>query len=514
MVRRTTTLLTFVLFLMTSAAANDSAQAQSSPAAVVDSLPGKPRVLVLSDIGNEPDDQMSLTRFLVYANEFDIEGLVATSSTWQRETVRPDIMMQVIEAYGSVQTMLSKHADGFPTEAELKGLVTSGQSAYGMEAVGEGKLSPGAALLMQAADRADPRPLWVTVWGGANTLAQALWQVRATRSAEERAAFISKLRVYSISDQDDAGPWIRQEFPDLFYIAHPSSPDGSEYYAATWTGIAGDRYYENAPGADFTTATNEWLDEHIRSKGSLGKAYPRYLFIMEGDTPSFLNLIGNGLASHRHPGWGGWGGRYVYRTPAGATRSFWTQGGDAFPGAPKSRDQVVGSDGKSYTSDQATIWRWREAFQHDFAARMDWTVSDFDDANHNPIVIVNSQEGKEPIRIDAEVGTPIILDAAGTRDPDGDALTYTWFVYPEAQTGNAFRMGARIEGEEGMQQIVPLGPRATITDEHSSRATVLPNSPGETHIILAVEDDGTPSLTAYRRLILNVRPEPDQSGEQ
>ncbi|HMB90335.1 MAG TPA: nucleoside hydrolase-like domain-containing protein [Rhodothermales bacterium] len=494
------------------ASAFDAAPAytQPSPAAMVDSLPGKPRVLVLSDIGNEPDDQMSLTRFLVYANEFDIEGLVATTSTWQRETVRPDIMMQVIEAYGPVQPMLSQHADGFPTAAALKALVASGQPAYGMAAVGEGKLSPGAELLIHAADRDDPRPLWVTVWGGANTLAQALWQVRATRSPEELDAFVSKLRVYSISDQDDAGPWIRQEFPDLFYIAHPSSPDGSEYYAATWTGIAGDRFYENAPGADFTTVTNEWLDEHIRSKGSLGKAYPRYLFIMEGDTPSFLNLITNGLASHRHPGWGGWGGRYVYRTPSGETRPFWTQGGDAFPGAPKSRDRVVGSDGQPYTSDQATIWRWREAFQHDFAARMDWTVSDVADANHNPIVVVNGQEEKEPIRIDAEVDTPVVLDAAGTHDPDGDALTYTWFVYPEAQTGNAFRMTAQIEGEEGAQKIVPLGPRATITEVHTPQTTVLPNIPGETHIILAVEDDGEPSLTSYRRIILNVHPASDQ----
>ena len=104
----------------------------------------------------------------------------------------------------AVQPTLSKHADRFPTEAKLKNLVASGQPAYGMGAVGEGKLSSGAELLMQAADRDDPRPLWVTVWGGANTLAQALWQVRATRSPDELDRFVSKLRVYSISDQDDA----------------------------------------------------------------------------------------------------------------------------------------------------------------------------------------------------------------------------------------------------------------------------------------------------------------------
>lgn len=480
--------------------------AQPSPDTMVDSAPGKARVLVLSDVGNEPDDQMSLTRFLVYANEFEVEGLIATTSTWQREEVRPDIMEHVLSAYGQVRSSLAEHADGYPTELELKDIVASGQPAYGMDTVGNGKLSAGAALLIRAADRNDPRPLWITVWGGANTLAQALWQVRATRSPEELAAFVSKLRVYSISDQDDAGPWIRREFPELFYIVSPSSQDGSQYYMATWTGIAGDRYYENAPGADFTTVTNEWLDEHIRSKGPLGKAYPRYLFIMEGDTPSFLNLIGNGLAGHRHPGWGGWGGRYVYRTFSGETRPFWTQGGDAFPGAPNSRDRVVGRDGQHYTSDQATIWRWREAFQHDFAARMDWTVKDFDEANHNPVVVVNAQKGIGPIRTDARVGEPVVLDAAGTHDPDGDELTYTWFSYPEARTGSQFVAGARLEEAEGEMEIVHLPPLVSVVNHDRSQATVRPNRPGEAHIILAVEDAGRPSLTSYRRIIINVLP--------
>jgi hypothetical protein len=76
-----------------------------------------------------------------------------------------------------------------------------------------------------------------------------------------------------------------------------------------------------------------------------------------------------------------------------------------FPGSPNSRDTVTGVDGQSYTSDQATIWRWREAFQHDFSARMDWTMKDFKDANHNPVVVVNGDTTKEPIFIRAKVGT-------------------------------------------------------------------------------------------------------------
>jgi hypothetical protein len=274
-----------------------------------------------------------------------------------------------------------------------------------MAAVGKDQLSPGAQLLIEAVDRKDPRPLYVTIWGGANTLAEALLQVRDKRSPEEVKAFVSQMRVYSISDQDDAGPWIRGEFRDLFYIVSPSTEDGAQYSSATWTGISGDKYYRNAPGADFTTVSNKWLDEHVRNKGFLGETYPQYLFIMEGDTPTFLGLINNGLASYRNPGWGGWGGRYIVRQPSGEPRPIWTQGGDSYPGSPNSRDTVIGVDGKRYTSDQVTIWRWRKAFQHDFSARMDWTLKEFKDANHNPVAVVNGDSGKEPLVINAKVGT-------------------------------------------------------------------------------------------------------------
>src|SRR6185312_14028876 len=77
----------------------------------------------------------------------------------------------------------------------------------------------------------------------------------------------------TISDQDDAGPWIRREFPALSYIAIPSTQNGEEYYRATWTGISGDTYYRNGEGADFTTFTTPWVDANIRAKGPLGKLY-------------------------------------------------------------------------------------------------------------------------------------------------------------------------------------------------------------------------------------------------
>jgi hypothetical protein len=514
--------LTVVIALVAQAAAFTSgAQVQSvSPAAArIDPYTDKQRVIVMTDIANEPDDQMSMVRFLVYSNQFDVEGLIATTSTWMKNKVRPDVIRMLIDAYDEVRPKLIQHEPGFPTSASLKSVVVEGQPAYGMNAVGPGKATAGAQLIVRAAEKPDPRPLWVLAWGGTNTLAQALRDARASRTAAQLDALASKLRVYSISDQDDAGAWIRREFPSLHYIGIPSTPDGDQYYLATWTGISGDRFYRNAPGADFSTFTDDWVNAHIRSKGPLGKHYPMPCCIHEGDTPSFLGLINNGLASFMNPTYGGWGGRYVWRTYYGETRPSWTQGGDSYPGRDNSRDTVVGIDGRTYMSDQATIWRWRTAFQRDFAARMDWTVKDSRDANHNPQVVVNGAARKAPVLVNATVGVSLTLDAAGTRDPDGDTLTYTWFFYPEAGTGIPGQPvangpmvpigGGGVPGEGG----IPSGPvggspqapsRVSLANETTGRVTVTPRVAGTAHIILAVEDNGTPALTSYRRVILTI----------
>jgi hypothetical protein len=470
----------------------------------VDEFAGRPRVVVLTDIGNEPDDQMSFIRLLLYANELDLEGLVATTSTWQKDRVQPETLRKLVGAYGEVRPNLLKHAEGWPEATKLAARIASGQPSYGMAAVGKDKMSRGAAAIIKAADQDDPRPLWISVWGGANTLAQALQHVQATRTPAEVEKLIRKLRVYSISDQDDAGPWIRREFPSLFYIVKPSTPDGGEYGSATWTGISGDVFYRNCQGADGTTVTNVWLDKHIRSKGPLGKLYPKFAFIMEGDTPAFLGLTNNGLESYRNPSWGGWGGRYVYRRPYGETRAIWTQGGDVF-GRVTSQDEVTGQDGRAYLSDQATIWRWRTAFQYAFAARIDWTVAPYERANHSPTLVVNGASGTGVVRLDVRVGQAVTLDATGTRDPDGQKLSYRWFHYPEA----GFVPGAQLAA------VTVAGadtPKATVTATAAARPNwlggVRPNATGVAHIILAVSDDGSPPLTSYRRVILTVRPAP------
>jgi len=348
--------------------------------------------------------------------------------------------------------------------------------------------------------RDDPRPLWISIWGGANTLAQALIDLRATTSVEAMRTMLSRVRVYSISDQDDAGPWIRREFQGLYYIVSPTLPDSASYYFSTWTGISGDVYYRNGEGADTSVVSNDWLEENIRSKGPLGKLYPRFMFIMEGDTPSFLNLIDNGLNGYRRPDWGGWGGRYVYVEPYGESHPIWSQGGDEF-GRATSQDTVIGVDGRTHVSDQATIWRWRDAFQNDFAARMDWTTKDFAHANHNPEVVVNGQDGTAPVEIEARAGETVTLDAKGTHDPDGQKVSYDWFLYPEAGLSGSHGADVSLAGEH--DQV------ARVTVKSACRPLWLPlapcRGPGVMHIILAVKDSGSPPLTSYRRVILNVR---------
>jgi len=477
------------------------AMGRSQPAQPVDRFDGHPRVAIISDIGNEPDDQMSLVRLLLYSNELDIEAMVASTSTWQRTATHPETMHKLVAAYGQVRPNLQLHAGGWPEEKELDARIFSGQPAYGMEATGAGKASAGSQALLKAIEREDERPLWICLWGGANSLAQALIDLRGTHPPAEMQRLIARLRISSISDQDDAGPWIRREFPGLFYIVTPSSPNGEEYYFATWTGISGDLYYRNCAGADTSLVTNEWLEKNIRGKGSLGKMYPRFLFIMEGDTPSYLGLIDNGLNAYRRPDWGGWGGRYVYRQPYGETHPIWTQGGDEFTRAT-SQDRVIGADGQEHVSDQATMWRWREAYQNDFAARMDWTLADFAHANHNPRLVVNGKAGTAPVEIEMEAGQMVVLDAAGSNDPDGQQLHYRWFVYEEAGLTGAHGADVALAGESTQ--------RARLTANSPCRAAWIPGAipcrgDGVAHIVLEVTDEGSPRLTSYRRVVVRVK---------
>jgi hypothetical protein len=449
----------------------------------------KPRVIVLTDIENEPDDAQSLVRFLVYCNQWDVEGLIATTSVHQQHATAAWRIREILAAYGQVRANIEAHESGFPHAQELLAVVREGRADYGLAAVGPGKDSPGSELILKASEREDARPLWVLVWGGPNCLAQALWKIRSTCSAPETERLVAKLRVYAISDQDDSGPWLRREFPNLFYIASPGVHAGGAYHYATWSGISGDRFHGRFAGADFGIVDNPWLEKNVRSKGPLGAQYPAMKFLMEGDTPTFLYLVDNGLSDPEHPDWGSWGGRYELYTPRlrkwflqPETRAFWTD----------AEDELLGIDGQWHTSNKATIWRWRSAYQDDFAARMDWTMKSYAEANHPPLARLGHAS-----ELHSRPGDRVDLSAEGSSDPDGDSLSYEWFYYPEPGT---FTMSDARGGQ-------PL----KIEDADKAKAWfVVPTSrvlrSGTMHVILAVTDHGPPRLTRYRRVIVTIVP--------
>ena len=451
------------------------------------------RLIVLTDIGADPDDTESMVRLLLYSDVIDIQGLIATTSTWRRTSVAPELIREVIHAYAKVHGNLVKHDRNYPRPETLEALVKQGRPDCGMSGVGAGRDSEGSDWIIKTLEKNDDRPLWVTAWGGPNTLAQALYTLRATRPAAEVVRLVAKLRVYAISDQDDSGPWIRTTFPSLFYIVSP----GGDYGAATWNGIN-----TVVPGIDNATISNRWIADHIQQRhGPLGAAYPDVSWGMEGDTPSWLGLIPNGLSDPEHPDWGGWGGRYtLYRpdvpvtdpktfiggVPIGPeTRPIWTNADDDYtPPVPGEYGRAALAGPKSFHGFKVTLWRWRDDFQNDFAARMEWTTKPYAEANHPPVPVLD-----QPDAITVRSGEGFALSANGTTDPDGDSLSYYWFEYPEA---GSYRGTVKIDGAGNGRGIWVIAPKV--------------EQPATVHFILKVTDKGSPPLTRYRRVIVTIQP--------
>jgi len=144
------------------------------------------------------------------------------------------------------------------------------------------------------------------------------------------------------------------------------------------------------------------------------------------------------------------------------------------------------TDSTVFTNPQVTIWRWRTEYQNDFAARMDWTIKPFSEANHPPVAKVN-----HPEEFTVKSGEYFRLDADGSTDPDGDSLSYFWFQYPEIGT---------------FKERVSFGPFApNLYNVHTIRAPDV-DKPQTVHFILKVTDKGTPPLTRYKRVIVTILP--------
>jgi hypothetical protein len=433
----------------------------------------RPRLLVLTDMGGDPDDRQSMIRLMLYSNEFEIEGLVAsaagTPGELKERTTRPDLIREIVEAYASVRRNLAVHAQGYPSAETLFSRIKPGNPNRGIEAVGEGKDTEASRWIIASADRNDPRPLNISIWGGQTDLAQALWRVRHDRGPAGLARFVSRLRVYDISDQDGIVSWMWAQFPGMFYILS-KAPEGQDRRLGGYRGM----YL----GGDESLTSRAWLEVNVLSgHGPLGALYPMATWtdpnphkaLKEGDTPSWFYFLPHGLNDPEHPEWGGWGGRFA---PAGA--NVFRDAQDTFDGVADAR---------------VTVSRWRAAWQSDFAARLDWGISEtYAAANHAPIAIINGDDSHNVVRVNARSGDTVHLSAEGSRDPDRNVLRFRWSIYPEPGT---YKGTLVLEGAES-NVVSFTAPRVA--------------EPQTIHIVLSMSDSGQPGLVVYRRAVVTIRP--------
>lgn len=449
------------LFVLLACALLATAAAATQPSSPDPRGPiDKPRIIVTTDLGADPDDEQSLVRLLVSANEFDIEGLIVSTGCWKKTQTGTAMLDKIVAAYGRALPNLHVHATGYPSAEYLTSVSALGQTGYGMADVGDGHDSPGSELIIAAVDRDDPRPVWIQFWGGGNNLAQALWKVRRTRSATELARFLDRIRVFDVLGQDDAGAWLAKNFPDLRYIRA--------------TGV-----YGWAPPKN-----GDYQKNDIQSHGPLGAVYPDTQWATEGDTPAFLHVFPNGLNDPEHFDQGGWGGRFSLTKTAGI-RSM-SEVAKIDPEGESRHDPYLMHGNTSEGT--AAITRWRTGYDHDFAARMDWSISpDYASANHHPVAVVNGDATRRVLTLAATPGSTLRLSAAGSSDPDQNLLHYAWFFYREPGT---------YSGDVPITDASSPAPVVTIPADAAGKTI---------HIILELRDDGTPSLTAYRRVIIQVK---------
>lgn len=433
----------------------------------------KPRIVVLTDVSTwETDDSESLVRLLVHADMFEIEGIIYTTG-WSLDVTRDDFFQLIhdaIDAYEKDLPNLMKRSyqvdfkkneslqtiGYWPSPDYLRQRTVFGSKQRGIDKIGKDNISDGSNLIIKLADENDERPLWILLWGGGNTLAQSIWQVQQERSEGELKKFLHKVPTYAITDQDrsykggtpyniSSHQWMRKEFEnDLMFL----------WDECAWK-------YQNGTGK------KNW-DEyalHIQNHGNLGKVYPKYKFGVEGDTPSFLYVMPNGLNNPLVPGQVSWGGYFEWGLcPDDSTYAYTNHKGKA---------NEICNKYESY---------FYPANFNNFAARMDWASEG--KGNRNPIIVLNENEGIDIVHIEKKQGKSIMLDASKTFDPENDQLTFKWWIMPEAGTykGNV-----------------------TIQNVNTDKITInIPSdSTGKTiHIICEVTDSGEPTLTSYRRIII------------
>lgn len=480
---------------------------------VVPTKSPKPRTIVTTD--GEVDDVDTFIRMLLYANEFDLVGLVYSSSQWhykgdgkgtrftsempgtakrygERTELRwpgTDWMPIYIDKYAQVYPNLIKHADGYPTPDHLRSLVRLGNIDF------EGEMNQdteGSELIKKILLDSDPRPVYLQIWGGTNTVARALKsiddQYRNTPDWPKISKKVAdKAIIYAVLDQDATYQnYIAPNWPDIRVLYNA---DQFWNFAYPWPQVVpaplqaylnGNWFAKNIKFGHGPLMASYYLwgdgrqlpgdPEHTHGSMQETKKAGRsqYDFISEGDSPAYFYLLDVGLRSMEDVSYGGWGGRMVQ---SATNPRRWEDGKHV-------------TDYNPYTKKYDAAYpqtRWINVLQNDFAARANWCVMDSKRANHAPVVTLNHSPD---LRV--KPGQTVQLSGSAI-DPDGNALSYHWWQYEEVDT---------YEGKIKIQN----------PDKRKASFTVPNDAPvGKTiHIILEVTDAGTPRLTRYQRVIAQI----------
>ncbi len=532
--------------------------AMAGPAPQRESKTVKPRVVITAD--PELDDNNTIIRAILYSSDVRFEGLVYVSSQFHwtgdgkgttqyiagREYTRlglcpctswrfsPDerFIDNIVNAYAKAYPNLKVQDPDYPSPAVLKSRIKWGNTDFDGDF---SKDTDGSNLIKSLLLDDEPGPLYVTAQGGESTIARALRSIygqyaKTPQWKAIREKVSRKLIIIPSGDQDGTeASYIRPNWPDVRIYEFSGINFG---YGAQLMAAPEDKKY----------FTPDWTQENISSRGALGALYriwgdgkqmvkgdptdyfgmsgytseqlkqmgymvwmppqPKGSFLGEGDTPTFLNLIANGLRAYENPQWGGWGGWMhsgakipsLFGPPppvapidaSGIARGLAPAGSEANKaGTPKEKSSI---DFSSFhfpavpPRTAAIAARFFGAAENDLAARMLWSVTpNYRDANHPPAVRV-----KGPLAIFAAPGSTVQLQGE-VSDPDHNEVSVRWWQYNDAGT---------YPGD-----ITLSNPTALKTAFHIPEDA----KPGQTmDVILEGTDNGTPPLTRYQRVVITV----------